>query len=119
MWKYKSKAQKTSLRVNNAIQGEPIEQKVRRITQNKEPITDGAPIIFTERKEGINPAYDIRTDKWEIAVDAMDAVSRENLRKREERLNPKTKDGDEATGKAAAEGMKKEGGTQSIQGTGE
>lgn len=114
-----SKASNTSLRVNNAITGETIEKKVRRITQNKEPITDGAPIIFTERKEGVNPAYDIRTDKWEIAVDAMDAVSRNNLRKREERLNPKTKEGDKETGKEAIVGMKKEVGTQSIQGTGE
>lgn len=117
MWKYKSKAAKTSLRVNNAIQGETIEQKVRRITQNKEPITDGAPIIFTERKEGVNPAYDIRTDKWEIAIDAMDVVNRTELARREERL--KTKEGDKETGEKAQEGMKKEGGAQPIQGTGE
>ena len=31
-------------------EGETIETKVARITQNKEPITDSAPIIFTEKK---------------------------------------------------------------------
>ena len=31
-------------------EGETIEAKVARITQNKEPITDSAPIIFTEKK---------------------------------------------------------------------
>ena len=38
---------------------EYIEEKVRRITENKEPIKDGAPIIYTERKDGVNPAYNI------------------------------------------------------------
>ena len=32
---------------------------------------DGAPIIYTERKDGVLPAYDIRTDRWEIAQEAM------------------------------------------------
>lgn len=55
-------------------EGEYIEEKVRRITENGEPIEDGAPIIYTERKDGVNPAYDIRTDRWEIAQDAMEQV---------------------------------------------
>ena len=38
------------------------------------PIEDGAPIIYTERKDGVNPAYNIRTDRWEIAQDAMEQV---------------------------------------------
>lgn len=116
----KQKATKTSLNVNNSIEGETIEKKVRRITQNKEPITDGAPIIFTERKDGVNPAHDIRTDKWEIALDAMDAVHRQELKNRTDRL--KTKEGDKETGEKAKEGMKKEGGDgkpESIQGTNE
>ena len=37
-------------------EGEYIEEKVRRITENNEPIEDGAPIIYTERKDGVNPA---------------------------------------------------------------
>lgn len=55
-------------------EGEYIEKKVRRITENGEPIEDGAPIIYTERKEGVNPAYNIRTDRWDIAQSAMDQV---------------------------------------------
>ena len=31
-------------------EGESIENKVRRITENNEPITDGAPIIYTNRE---------------------------------------------------------------------
>lgn len=61
--------------------GESIENKVRRITENNEPITDGAPIIYTNRDDGVLPAYNIRTDRWEIAQQAMDAVNQANLAK--------------------------------------
>lgn len=60
-------------------EGETIENKVRRITENNEPITDGAPIIYTNRDDGVLPAYNIRTDRWEIAQAAMDAVNQANL----------------------------------------
>lgn len=61
--------------------GESIENKVRRITENNEPITDGAPIIYTNREDGVLPAYNIRTDRWDIAQAAMDAVNQANLAK--------------------------------------
>lgn len=54
------------------MEGELIEEKVKRLTDEKSPINDGAPIIFTERKDGVLPAYDIRTDRWEIAQQAME-----------------------------------------------
>ena len=61
--------------------GESIENKVRRITENNEPITDGAPIIYTSREDGVLPAYNIRTDRWDVAQAAMDAVNQANLAK--------------------------------------
>ena len=61
--------------------GESIEDKVRRITENNEPITDGAPIIYTNREDGVLPAYNIRTDRWEVAQAAMEAVNQANLAK--------------------------------------
>ena len=57
------------------FEGEPIEWKLERATSNGEPISDGAPEIYTERKDGIISAYNIRTDRWEIAAEAMDKVS--------------------------------------------
>lgn len=62
-------------------EGESIENKVRRITENNEPITDGAPIIYTNRDDGVLAAYNIRTDRWEIAQQAMEAVNQANLAK--------------------------------------
>lgn len=65
-------------------EGESIEKKVARITENKEPITDGAPIIYTNREEGVIPAYNIRTDKWDIAQNAMDAIHKANAARSKE-----------------------------------
>lgn len=73
---------KTSIEAGVMIEGETIEAKIRRIVNNKEPITDGAPIVYTERKDGVLPQYDIRTDRFEIAVDAMDKVQKSNVAKR-------------------------------------
>lgn len=75
---------------SNGSEGETIETKVARIVQNKEPITDGAPMIYTEKEQGVLPEYDIRTDKWEIAQNAMDVVHATNIAKSKE-LNKEDK----------------------------
>lgn len=62
-------------------EAESIEEKVRRILDENEPITDGAPIIYTEMKDGVRPEYNIRTDRWEIAIEAMDKVSNYEMSK--------------------------------------
>lgn len=62
-------------------EGETLETKIKRIVENNEPITDGAPIIYTNREDGVLPAHNIRTDRWEIAQQAMDAVNQANLAK--------------------------------------
>lgn len=74
----------SSLESVETYEGETIETKVSRIINEKAPIEDGAPIIFTERADGILPAYDIRTDRWDLAVDAMDKVNKAKIAKREE-----------------------------------
>lgn len=81
-----NKMKRSSLRVNETTEGESLEEKIQRIVNNKEAITDGAPIIYTERKDGVKAAYDIRTDRWEVAVDAMDAVSKAKTAEREKRI---------------------------------
>lgn len=88
----KNTVHRTSLRVNTSVEGETIEQKVERIVNNKEPITDGAPLLYSERSEGVVAGYDIRTDRWEIAADAMDAVSRDKQAKRDARVVKMNKD---------------------------
>lgn len=83
---YKKMKMNTDIEINSSVEGEYIETKVERITTNNEPITDGAPIVFTERKEGVKPEHDIRTDRFEIALDAMDYVTKTHRAKRAEKM---------------------------------
>lgn len=63
--------------------GESIEEKVRRVTTTNEPIEDSAPMIYTDRKDGVKPQYDIRTDRFDIAIQAMDKVTAAEIAKRQ------------------------------------
>lgn len=66
----------TSLKSVETYEGETIEEKMRRILLSGEPITDGAPVIYTEKKDGVKPEYDIRTDKWDVALGALDLLDK-------------------------------------------
>ena len=76
--------QKGLISHNDSSEGETIEIKIERMTTTKEPITDGAPLIYTDRKEGTRPEYDIRTDRFDLALDAMDTVTKVTMAKRAE-----------------------------------
>ena len=78
--KYVKLIHTTPMNPVETFEGEFIEEKVARVVENKEPIEDGAPIIYTERKNGVIPAYNIRTDKWDIALTAMDQVNKNSKR---------------------------------------
>lgn len=86
------KPNRATLSVNSSKEGETIEAKVRRIRNNKEPIKDGAPRLFTERKDGVKPEYNIRADKWEAAVNVTTQIANSHSLKREERIAEKTWD---------------------------
>lgn len=109
-----AKYNRTTLIINQSTEGEHIETKIERIVNNKEPITDGAPIIYTERKDGVLPAYDIRTDRFDIAIDAMDIISKS----RDAQRAQKNKTSDEDS-KVIDINKKEIGGAESAQGTNE
>ena len=84
---------KSTIKSVPVFEGERIETKVERIVNNKEPITDGAPIQYTEKGE-LNPNFDHRTDRWEYATENMDVVHRSESAK--SAVNPNTNGGTEA-----------------------
>lgn len=100
------KANTTTIAINQSYVGEMLEAKVKRILTNGEPIKDGAPLIYTDRKDGVLPAYDPRTDRFDLAIDAMDAISRQHIANRAPvvKLEPK-------------EENKPDGGAESLQAT--
>lgn len=76
----------TLIRTNEAYYAESIEEKLRKVMAGADTITEGNEIIYTERKDGVLPQYDIRTDRFEIALDAMDKCSATHIAKREARI---------------------------------
>lgn len=82
---------KGSLSYNKSKEGESLEQKIERIVSNKEPIKDGAPILYTERKEGVKRSTNIRTDRFEVAVEAADKIAKSYKAKREENATKREK----------------------------
>lgn len=73
--KYKLEFPKTQLRKYAAKEGESIEEKMRRVTQSKEPIDNVAPLVYTEKKDGVLPQYDHRSDRFELARLAKDRIT--------------------------------------------
>ena len=72
----KNRPTSTTIERNTSQEGETIEAKVRRIVTLGEPIEDGAPLIYQESGEGVNPMMDPRTDRWELALDMQDEVQK-------------------------------------------
>lgn len=58
-------------------EAEPREVKLRKIISGEASnMEDGVfPTIYTEKKDGVQPEYDIRTDRFEVAVDAIDKIN--------------------------------------------
>lgn len=98
------------IRINNfegmikmTEKGETLIKKIQRILDENEPLTDGAPMIYTPKQAGVRDDCNIRTDKWALAMNAMDRVNNYKLNeylKKGEGETPKTAEdqtGGEAT----------------------
>lgn len=59
-------------------EAEPREVKLRKIISGESSsMEDGVfPTIYTEKRDGVLPEYDIRTDRFEIAIDAIDKINK-------------------------------------------
>lgn len=62
---------------NLAYTAEPREVKLRKIINGEaNNMEDGVfPTIYTEKKDGVQPEFDIRTDRFEVALDAIDKIN--------------------------------------------
>ena len=100
------------IRVNNfkgmiemTEKGETLIKKIQRILDENEPLTDGAPTIYTPKQAGVRDDCNVRTDKWLLAMNAMDRVNNYEL-------NEYLKKG-EAETKKTTEGQTEGGETES------
>lgn len=68
----KSRFVKTSIKRVPKESGLSIEEIVRQAIATNSPIEGKAPMIYTPAAEGVNAAYNIRTDKQNLALQAND-----------------------------------------------
>lgn len=66
-----------------AYRAETIEKTLERMRNNKEPIQSTITAIYTDRKDGVQPDFDINTDKFEFLVEGKDAISKTKRAKRD------------------------------------
>ena len=84
--------------------GETIEEKVRRILEDHEPLEDeGIQTLYSARGEGVLPETNIRTDRWDLAAEAMDIATKAREAQRND------KEAKAKLAKEARDGMNKEG----------
>lgn len=84
--------------VMEAYEGKTIEQRCREMVETGEPIKDTSPLIYTPKEKGVRPEYNVRADKWDIALEAMDAVNRERIAKGQQLPTPNENKGETPMG---------------------
>lgn len=81
---------------NKSYEAMPLEKQIAQMLVTGQPVEGGSPNIFTERKDGVKPEYDIRTDRFDVAMEAVDKASamgaamRTELFKQDTKKEPKT-----------------------------
>lgn len=76
----------SNLFVNQATLGAKLETKIEQLLhQNESTGETTAPLLYTAREQGVKASTNIRTDRWEVAVEAAGKVARSYLARREER----------------------------------
>lgn len=98
MYKKLNKSSKSKISFTPTIEGESIEEMLRRITANKEPIPQNVADIFTPKDEGVLPEYNIRTDRFDLALDAKDKIEASKIAKAHEKAETKEENDTEGKG---------------------
>lgn len=65
---------KSRIHTKNYRQGESLEEFLRKAVAKNEPIEGSARVTFNDRKDGVLPQHDIRTDRFEMAIMATDKI---------------------------------------------
>ena len=82
----------------NVQEGETLEEKLARMTINEEVVDlTSVPPIYQERRAGVDPMCDIRTDRMQLAQDACTKITRTHMLARANREDMGKKKAEEFT----------------------
>jgi len=59
--------------------GIPLEDKIRKWLQNGDTIEADCPMLYLNKSDGVKPETDIRTDRFDIAIDTTTNYSRKRV----------------------------------------
>lgn len=96
---FKKIVKTTEIESPDYYEGESIETYCQRITETGEAVEATVPMNYTERQDGVLPQYDPRTDRWEIAQEAMDLATRSAVAKSEEKRLKREQEAQASTSK--------------------
>lgn len=99
------------IRVNKTKEEEGLIHQLRKVKTMGDQgfVTKG--LMYSERKDGVLPEFDIRTDKWEVAQKASSVASKSEIAKRGG-SKPEAEEGEgrpSSAEKASGEGAEKTG----------
>lgn len=88
------------IRVNKTKEDEGLIHQLRKVKTMGDQgfVTKG--LMYSERKDGVLPEFDIRTDKWEVAQHASNVASKSEIAKRG--ASPKTEEAKPETAEPGA-----------------
>ena len=75
----------------NLREGHSIETRLKQIIGTNEPIPCEAGAYYQERADGVDPACDVRTDRFEIAQAAMGQVTKSHIAARKANAEARSK----------------------------
>lgn len=70
---------------NNGEVGQTIENEIAAALKANQPIDSSKQLIYTEKKEGVIPAFDHRTDRFAAAMESVDSFWKERRQKYEKK----------------------------------
>lgn len=80
------------LHINEAFKGKTLEAELKEYLEQGQGMDDVKRMhepIYTKRADGVIPEYNIRTNRWDIAQNAMDKVNESKKARAEARSNKK------------------------------
>lgn len=87
---------------NESYEGKPIEKQLREMKEGLVVEFQNKPEIYTARKDGVVPEYDIKTDKFDMMLAATDKLARARIAKQNEFDKAENKEGSAETGDKTA-----------------
>lgn len=78
---------------NETYEGKSIEVQLSEKMAGEEIELGGKALLYTERKDGVLPETNIRSDRWDLAMMALDSVERARISKRDSMGSKKIDEG--------------------------